>query len=107
MNGETTKSRELVALLRSKNDSLATAAAESIEAAEREAVRSRHGVPCPAVLREPDAARYICLSRAFLKKSRLIGDGPDFVRLNRTIVYRLVDLDRWLESHVVRQQQRG
>lgn len=56
----------------------------------------------PAVLREPDAAKYIGLSRAFLKKSRLFGRGPDFVRTNRTISYRLVDLDRWLEGHVVR-----
>lgn len=56
----------------------------------------------PAVLREADAAHYIGRSRAYLKKSRLFGRGPAFVRDRRTISYRIVDLDRWLESHVVR-----
>jgi hypothetical protein len=56
----------------------------------------------PAVLREQDAARYIGLSRAYLKKARLFGRGPNFVRIQRAIAYRVVDLDRWLESHVVR-----
>lgn len=66
---------------------------------------STHNAIVPAALREPDAARYIARSRAFLKKSRLLGRGPDFVRTNRAITYRLVDLDRWLESHVVRLVQ--
>ena len=56
----------------------------------------------PAVLRERDAALYIGLSRAYLKKARIFGKGPAFVRLQRTISYRVADLDRWLESHVVR-----
>lgn len=56
----------------------------------------------PAVLREEDAARYIGRSRAFLKRARREGRGPAVVRIGRSIVYRLVDLDAWLEAHVVR-----
>jgi hypothetical protein len=29
------------------------------------------------------------------------GRGPAFVRLERTIRYRVCDLDAWLEAHVV------
>jgi hypothetical protein len=59
----------------------------------------------PAVLREPDAARYLGMSRAYLKKARLFGRGPAFVRVHRTIAYRTTDLDAWLESHVVRTSE--
>ena len=56
----------------------------------------------PAVLRESDAARYIGLSRAYLRKSRLINQGPNFVRVRRAVMYRVADLDRFLEKHVVK-----
>ena len=56
----------------------------------------------PAALREADAAHYVGRSRAYLKKARLYARGPSFVRVQRTISYRLSDLDAWLASHVVR-----
>ena len=59
------------------------------------------GAVLPAVLREADAARYIGLSQAYLRKSRLFGRGPAFVRLRRTVMYRVRDLDQFLESHLV------
>lgn len=58
----------------------------------------------PAALNEAGAAHYIGRSRAFLKKARIFGRGPAFVRVRRTISYRVVDLDAWLESHVVRPE---
>lgn len=64
-------------------------------------IPSSHAIT-PAALREPDAARYIGRSRAFLKKSRLFGYGPAFVRVRRSITYRVCDLDSWLESHIIR-----
>jgi hypothetical protein len=46
--------------------------------------------PIPAVaLREPDAARYIGLSRPYLRRARRFGNGPAFVRVNRAIRYRI------------------
>jgi hypothetical protein len=60
----------------------------------------------PQVLKDYDAARYIGMSPAFLRQSRMHGDrasrtpGPPYVRVGRAILYRLIDLDRWLESNL-------
>jgi hypothetical protein len=56
----------------------------------------------PAVLREPHAAFYIGIAKTTLKKQRMQGRGPAFVRMGRTIVYRLRDLDLFLETRLVR-----
>ena len=60
----------------------------------------------PASLSEREAARYIGMSAAWLKKSRTkrcLGttDAPPFVRCGaRRIVYRRVDLDEWQRDRV-------
>jgi predicted DNA-binding transcriptional regulator AlpA len=65
----------------------------------------------PASLSERDAARYIGMSAAWLKKSRtrlFLGttDAPPFVRAGaRRIVYRRVDLDEWQQDRVARVGQ--
>ena len=59
------------------------------------------------VMNEREAARYIDLSVSFLRQSRMNGDrrsrtpGPPFVRIGRSIRYRVEDLDRWLLEHRV------
>jgi predicted DNA-binding transcriptional regulator AlpA len=71
------------------------------------AVESR-GLPVitAPVLKEADAARYLGMSRAWLKKSRTerfrsAMDAPPFVRCGaRRIVYRREDLDAWQEGHL-------
>ena len=61
------------------------------------------GVP---VLTEAEAAVYIGMSRAWLKKSRTrrfrsVSDAPPFIRVGiRRVVYRRGDLDAWLERHL-------
>ena len=55
-------------------------------------------------LNETDAAAYLDTSRDYLKKKRRFGGGPPFVRIGRMIRYRVVDLDRWLEAHLVSKQ---
>jgi hypothetical protein len=58
-------------------------------------------------LNEPDAARYIGLSRSFLRHSRMDGTrghrtpGPAFVKVGRKVLYRIEDLDAWLLAHRV------
>jgi len=52
-------------------------------------------------LKEGDAALYINTTVAYLRRRRLMGGGPPFVRLGRMIRYRIQDLDEWLEAHVV------
>jgi len=53
------------------------------------------------VLREPDAAVYVGLSRAYLRQARMYGRGPAFVRIGRAVLYRRDDLDRFLTEHRV------
>jgi len=52
-----------------------------------------------AVLRTPDAAKYLGLSQSTLTKMRLRGgdDTPPFVKLSaRSVGYVIEDLDNWL-----------
>lgn len=63
------------------------------------------------MLSEADAARYIGMSAAWLKKSRTRSfsvniDAPAFVRAGaKRVVYRRRDLDEWLERNVHRRDR--
>lgn len=50
------------------------------------------------VLRTEDAANYTSLSASTLAKLRLTGGGPVYIKIGKTVVYDLVDLDAWLSS---------
>jgi len=58
------------------------------------------------VLSETEAAQYIGMSAAWLKKSRTrrfrgVIDAPPFVRAGaKRVVYRVEDLDAWQERHL-------
>lgn len=52
------------------------------------------------VLRTADAAKHLGLSASTLNKWRVDGRGPRFVKLGRSVCYRLTDLDSWLAEHV-------
>ncbi len=60
--------------------------------------------PYDCVLTEADAARYIAMSRSFLRQSRMDGardrrtPGPQFLKIGRSVRYLREDLDRWLEQ---------
>ena len=64
--------------------------------------------PPKAALTETEAARYIGMSAAWLKKSRTqrfrnVIDAPPFVRAgSKRVVYRQDDLDAWQERHLER-----
>jgi len=48
------------------------------------------------------AARHLRLSKSYLEKARLRGEGPPYVRLSpHRVGYLTEDLDRWLESRRV------
>lgn len=57
----------------------------------------------PAPLREADAARYIGMSRGWLRKQRHLGerDQPPFIRIGAAVRYLPRDLDKWLDAHRV------
>jgi predicted DNA-binding transcriptional regulator AlpA len=47
------------------------------------------------------AAARTGLSVATLEKKRVHGDGPPFLKLGRSVRYRLADLDAWMAGKVV------
>jgi predicted DNA-binding transcriptional regulator AlpA len=49
------------------------------------------------------AARRTGVSEVTLRKRRMNGDGPAYVKLGRTVRYRLSDLDDWLAENVRRR----
>jgi predicted DNA-binding transcriptional regulator AlpA len=53
------------------------------------------------LLHEADAGRYIGMSVAFLRQARVRARGPAYVRVGRSVRYRLSDLDAWLSERRV------
>jgi predicted DNA-binding transcriptional regulator AlpA len=49
----------------------------------------------------PEAAQYVGLAVSTLEKLRLTGAGPRFLKLSRSVRYRVADLDEWLAARVV------
>ena len=56
----------------------------------------------PKVISAKAAARFVGLSESTLAKLRLNGNGPIYCKLGRRVVYRLTDLEKWLESRTTR-----
>lgn len=59
------------------------------------------------LLTDSQAARYIGLSAAFLRKGRCVGvlgnatPPPPHLKIGRAVRYRMADLDAWLAARVV------
>ncbi len=61
-------------------------------------------LPPTQLLPERDAARYIGMSRDFLRHQRMHGRGPAYARLGRSVRYRIGDLESWLDARMVRSR---
>lgn len=58
--------------------------------------------PTPnATLDERNAAPFIDLSIHYLRRARREGRGPAFIRIGRSIRYRVADLEKFLSAHRV------
>lgn len=49
-------------------------------------------------LNTAQAAAFTCLGVQTLAKLRVYGGGPTYVKAGRKVLYRRIDLDRWLAS---------
>jgi hypothetical protein len=49
-------------------------------------------------LREKAAAAHVALSPHTLRKLRVTGGGPEFIKCGRAVIYSLADLDAWLNA---------
>ena len=47
-------------------------------------------------LRTKEAAEYCGSTRSSFEKRRVQGAGPPFIKMGRTVVYALSDLDAWM-----------
>ena len=54
----------------------------------------------PRYLRTPEAARVVGLSIRTLEKHRIYGTGPRYSKLGGRVVYKLEDLQTWVERGV-------
>jgi predicted DNA-binding transcriptional regulator AlpA len=57
---------------------------------------SRAGFP-PRYLKTPEAARLLGLSGRTLERHRTYGTGPRYSKLGGRVIYRLEDLQAWVE----------
>ena len=55
-----------------------------------------------ALFNAQKAADWTGLSTSTLAKLRLTGLGPAYAKLGRRVVYRIEDLDAWIEAHLVK-----
>ena len=55
------------------------------------------GLP-PRYLRTPEAARFVGLSIRTLEKHRIYGTGPRYSKLGGRVVYRVEDLQAWVDA---------
>jgi predicted DNA-binding transcriptional regulator AlpA len=53
---------------------------------------------------EAETAKYVAMSRPWLRLQRMRGTGPTFIRIGRAIRYDIRDLDAWLQAHRVECQ---
>jgi len=53
------------------------------------------------LLTQRQAAELLCLSERTLERVRVLGFGPKFVRLAKSVRYRPGDVEAWLASRVV------
>ena len=50
-------------------------------------------------MRTPEAAKYCGSTESTFNKLRLVGGGPAYIKLGKTVVYDPDDLDAWLAAH--------
>jgi predicted DNA-binding transcriptional regulator AlpA len=54
-----------------------------------------------AMLTQSECAEHLRLSERTLERFRVSGCGPKFVRMGKSIRYRLCDVEAWIASRVV------
>jgi excisionase family DNA binding protein len=53
------------------------------------------------LLTQSETAKLLRLSERTLERLRVSGGGPAFVKLGRSVRYREVEVERWVEGRVV------
>ena len=67
---------------------------------------SQPSVVAARALSEIEASQYICMSRSYLRQSRMDGNrdnrtpAPPFIKIGRSVRYLKEDLDQWLDDFI-------
>lgn len=61
----------------------------------------------PTTLTPADAAKYIGMSLSWLAQARMRGEGPPYLKIGRSVRYRLADLDSWLVDRLCHPENGG
>jgi hypothetical protein len=48
------------------------------------------------LVRTAEAAAHVGLGKSTLEKKRLFGDGPEYQKLGKVVVYQIKKLDEWV-----------
>lgn len=59
-------------------------------------------VSADRLLTRKEAAAYFALGLRFLEVAAVRGDGPPFIKINRSVRYRVGDIRDWIEARRVR-----
>jgi predicted DNA-binding transcriptional regulator AlpA len=59
------------------------------------------------LLTQRQASEMLVLSERTIERLRVSGLGPKFIRVRRSIRYRVVDLEEWIASRVVTSTSQG
>jgi hypothetical protein len=57
-------------------------------------------ISTPNYMDSKRSAAYLSLSISTLAKLRLYGNGPTYSKLGRRVIYRVEDLNKWVESRL-------
>lgn len=66
--------------------------------------RAEHGTDCAPVtvlkacLRTLEAATFLGIGKSTLEAMRYEGDGPEFIRAGKVVLYPLTSLNDWVDS---------
>jgi hypothetical protein len=53
------------------------------------------------LLTEKEVSHLFCVSLGFLRKQRLLNNGPKYIKVGRMVRYRLTDVDQFFDTHAV------
>jgi predicted DNA-binding transcriptional regulator AlpA len=56
---------------------------------------------------ESGLARLVALKPSYLRKLRISGGGPKFIKIGRSVRYRVTDVENWLASRTRRNTAEG
>ena len=59
---------------------------------------ARNGQPVEPLLSERDVAAICGLSAAAIRRWRLLGKGPRYIKISSAVRYRMDDVKSWLET---------